>query len=139
MYAEKREAPAGTGIPTRAAGKGLPTSFPASQFIVYSGRRQPKIADLLHVGAENGMTLRELVRLTGEDERLIRRRIQAERKSGALILADCKSGYFLPADANDVRRFIRSMSRRAREISAVSRAAEDALSRMEGQETLGGW
>lgn len=139
MYAEKRETPAGTGIPTRATGKGLPTSFPASQFIAYSGRRQLKIADLLHVGAENGLSLRELVQMTGEDERSIRRRIQRERKSGKLILSDNKSGYFLPASERDVLRFIRSMSRRSREIADVSRAAEDALAAMLGQEQIGGW
>lgn len=97
------------------------------------------ISDLLHEGSENGMTLAELVRLAGEDERLIRRRIQAERKAGKLILSDNKSGYFLPASEHEVRRFIRSMSNRSREIAEVSRMAEDALSRMTGQEVLKEW
>lgn len=56
--------------------------------------RQYLVSDLLHEGAENGTTLTELVQLTGEDERSIRRRIQTERKAGKLILSDCKSGYF---------------------------------------------
>lgn len=97
------------------------------------------ISDLLHEGAENGTTLTELVQLTGEDERSIRRRIQAERKAGKLILSDCKSGYFLPTSTLDIQRFIRSMSRRSREIAAISHAAEDALLKMTGQETLWGW
>lgn len=97
------------------------------------------IFDLLHEGAENGMTLAELVQLTGEDERSIRRRIQAERKAGKLILADCKNGYFLPTSTLDIQRFISSMSRRSREIAAISHAAEDALLKMTGQETLRGW
>lgn len=96
------------------------------------------ISDLLHEGAENGTTLTELVQLTGEDERSIRRRIQAERKAGKLILSDCKSGYFLPTSTLDIQRFIRSMSRRSREIAAISHAAEDALLKMTGQETLRG-
>ena len=37
--------------------------------------RQYLVSDLLHEGAENGTTLTELVQLTGEDERSIRRRI----------------------------------------------------------------
>ena len=94
---------------------------------------------MLHEGAENGLTLTELVQLTGEDERSIRRRIQLERKAGKLILSDNQSGYFLPATEDEVKRFIRSMSRRAREISAVAVVAEDALARMTGQESLGGW
>ena len=97
------------------------------------------ISDLLHEGAENGTTLTELVQLTGEDERSIRRRIQTERKAGKLILSDCKSGYFLPTSTLDIQRFIRSMSRRSREIAAISHAAEDALLKMTGQETLRGW
>ena len=97
------------------------------------------IFDLLHEGSENGMTLTELVQLTGEDERSIRRRIQAERKAGKLILADCKNGYFLPTSTLDIQRFIRSMSRRSREIAAISHAAEDALLKMTGQETLRVW
>ena len=97
------------------------------------------ISDLLHEGAEKGTTLAELVQLTGEDERSIRRRIQAERKAGKLILADCKSGYFLPTSMLDIQRFISSMSRRSREIAAISHAAEDALLKMTGQETLRGW
>lgn len=97
------------------------------------------ISDLLHEGAEKGTTLAELVQLTGEDERSIRRRIQAERKAGKLILADCKNGYFLSTSTLDIQRFIRSMSRRSREIAAISHAAEDALLKMTGQETLRGW
>lgn len=97
------------------------------------------ISDLLHEGAEKGTTLAELVQLTGEDERSIRRRIQAERKAGKLILADCKNGYFLPTSTLDIQRFISSMSRRSREIAAISHAAEDALLKMTGQETLWGW
>ena len=101
--------------------------------------RQYLVSDLLHEGAENGTTLTELVQLTGDDERSIRRRIQAERKAGMLILSDCKSGYFLPTSTLDIQRFINSMSRRSREIAAISRAAEDALLKMTGQETLRGW
>lgn len=101
--------------------------------------RQIVIADLLHTGGENGLTLRELVQVTGQDERTIRRKIQSERKAGRIICSDNRHGYFLPESELDVRRFIRSMSRRSREIAAVSRAAEDALSRMTGQETVEGW
>ena len=97
------------------------------------------ISDLLHEGAEKGTTLAELVQLTGEDERSIRCRIQTERKAGKLILADCKNGYFLPTSTLDIQRFISSMSRRSREIAAISCAAEDALLKMTGQETLRGW
>ena len=44
--------------------------------------RQYLVSDLLHEGAENGTTIMELVQLTGEDERSIRRRIQTETLRG---------------------------------------------------------
>ena len=135
---KNEKAPAGVSAPTRAAGKGLPTAFPVSNSITrYKGN--PLISDFLHVGTQNALTLRELVQLTGEDERTLRRRIQQERKAGVLILSDCQHGYFLPENESDVRRFIRSMSRRSREIAAVSRIAEDTLARLSGQEHLEGW
>lgn len=131
-------APAGAGTPTGAAGKGLPTGFPVLNSITHR-KGNPLISDFLHVGTKNALTLRELVQLTGEDERTLRRRIQQERKAGVLILSDCQHGYFLPENESDVRRFIRSMSRRSREIAAVSRIAEDTLSKLIGQELLEGW
>lgn len=101
--------------------------------------KQPQISDLLRPGSGNGIRLSELVQLIGEDERSVRRRIQGERKAGKLILSDNASGYFLPASADDVRRFVRSMSRRAREISAIALVAEDVLAQAEGQEVVEGW
>lgn len=103
------------------------------------GTCRVRIADLLHEGSDNGLTLSDLERLTGLDGREIRRRIHMERRDGTLIMADNVHGYFLPESGDDVRRFIRSMSRRAKEIAAISRAAEDALIKAEGQETVDGW
>lgn len=97
------------------------------------------ISALLSHGAENGLKLGDLVRMTGLNERVVRARIQAERKAGILILADCQHGYFLPGSEHEISRFIRSMNHRAREISAISRAAEDATARLTGQEQIGGW
>ena len=83
--------------------------------------------------------LRELVALTGMNERLVRLEIQRERKAGKLILSNNRDGYFLPERPEDVRRFARSMSRRATEIASIARAAESALADMTGQECLEGW
>lgn len=134
----KGNAPAGAGTPTRAMGNGLATTFPYLDHNT-AVREKLLISDMLHEGAENGTTLAELVQLTGEDERSIRRRIQTERKAGKLILSDCKSGYFLPTSTLDIQRFISSMSRRSREIAAISHAAEDVLLKMTGQERMVGW
>ena len=135
---EKEKAPAGAGTPTRAAGNGLPTMYPEKDYTTSTGKVL-HISDLLHPGAENGIKLSELAALTNQDEREVRRRIQAERKDGKLILSDCLHGYFLPECPEDVQRFARSMSRRAAEIAGIARAAEAALADMAGQEHMEGW
>ena len=104
-----------------------------------SGDGQGSIASLLMPGCEGGLHLSELVQITGWPEREVRRQIQSERKAGHLILSDCEHGYFLPGEVSEVRRFIRSMSNRSREIAAISRAAEDALMKLTGQEQVEGW
>nr|DAU67232.1 MAG TPA: Mga helix-turn-helix domain [Bacteriophage sp.] len=138
MRIEKEKAPAGAGTPTRARKDDFAVNHSISNFIT-DGRKTLQISELLHVGAENALTLRELVQLTGEDKRSIRRRIQAERKAGKLILSDNQNGYFLPENPADVQRFARSMSRRAAEIAGIARAAEAALADMAGQEQIAGW
>ena len=93
----------------------------------------------MQTGAENGVTLRELVAMTGMNERLVRLKIQQERKAGKLILSNNRDGYFLPETTEDVQRFARSMSRRAAEIFSIARAAEAALADLTGQAQIAGW
>ena len=138
MRCEERNAPAGAGTPTGVTGKGLPTTDSRRNYNTPL-RKTPSIFELLQTGAENGTTLQELVAVTGMDERLVRLRIQQERKSGKLILSNNRDGYFLPEHPEDVQRFARSMSRRAAEIAGVARAAENALADMTGQEQIAGW
>ena len=97
------------------------------------------ISSLLLRGRENALSLKDLVRITGLDERVIRRQIHAERASGIMVIADNVNGYYLPADEHDVRMFARSMSHRAGEIAKIAQAAEIALAEMEGQERVEGW
>lgn len=109
------------------------------QYNFSGGDGQDTIASLLMTGRENGLHLRDLTKITGWTEREVRRQIQFERKAGHLILSDCEHGYFLPGEISEVRRFIRSMSNRSREIAAISHAAEDALVKLTGQEQVVGW
>lgn len=138
MKIKQENAPVGAATPARAAGNGLETLYPTKNYST-SSRKTPSISELLYAGAENGTTLRELVALTGMNERLVRLEIQRERKAGKLILSNNRDGYFLPERPEDVRRFARSMSRRATEIASIARAAESALADMTGQECLEGW
>ena len=138
MKIEQRKAPVGAGTPARAAGNGLETLYPTKNYST-SSRKTPSISELLYTGAENGTTLRELVALTGMNERLVRFKIQQERKDGKLILSNNRDGYFLPETPEDVQRFARSMSRRAAEISSIARAAETALADITDQAQIAGW
>ena len=87
-----------------------------------------RIADLLSHGAENGVTLRHLENLTGQDGRTVRRQIKAGRRRGVPILADCKSGYFLPDGEVEKARCVRSMRGRATEILKTAAAIEKGCS-----------
>lgn len=88
--------------------------------------RQIQVSDFLFHGAENAVPRCHLRQLTGFSDRELRRRIQEERLSGIPILSDNMSGYYLPADEFERRRFVCSMRGRAKEIQAVAAAVEGA-------------
>ncbi len=133
-----KNAPAGVAAPTEARENGCDASHPRKHHNTNNAHAL-HIFDLLRVGRENALTLRELVALTGEDERTVRRRIHAERKGGKLILSDNQNGYFLPERVEDVQQFARSMSHRAAEIAHIARTAETALADLTGQAQIVGW
>ena len=137
MRPKKRKAPARVAARTEARKDDFEVNH-SSFDSTTSAAKVPQIFSLLQTGAENGVTLRELVALTGMNERLVRLKIQQERKAGKLILSNNRDGYFLPERPEDVQRFARSMSRRAAEIASIARAAESALADMSGQECLEG-
>ena len=82
------------------------------------------IYKLLHTGAENGVTLRDLENLTKQDSGAIRKQIEAERRAGVPMLADSKSGYFLPNSEGEKVRCVKQMRGRAREILRTADAIE---------------
>ena len=84
--------------------------------------RQLKISDFLGIGAETGLTIRDLERMTGKPGREIRREIQQERLAGVPILADNPNGYFLPRNEFEKQTWVRSMFHRADEISRSASA-----------------
>ena len=84
------------------------------------------VSGLLSHGAENGVTLCHLEKLTGLSGREVRRQIERERRRGIPILSDNMSGYFLPSSEDEKARCVRSMKGRAREILRTARAIEGA-------------
>lgn len=98
-----------------------------------------KIYDMLPVGEQNAISRRELMRRTGYSDRKLRLAITEERKAGALILSSvdgAKGGYYRyePGNATELRRFIASMSRRAKSTFYVLKAAKAELEKIEAEE-----
>lgn len=91
-----------------------------------AGRQIGLIADLLLCGAENAISRRDLMALTGYKDRELRLLIEAERRQGIPILSDCVGGYFLPASEAERQQCVRSLRRRAKEIENTATAIEQA-------------
>lgn len=90
-----------------------------------AAENQPfRVADLLHLGAENAVSRRDLMTLTCFSDRELRLRIEAERRQGIPILSDCIHGYFLPGNSAERERCVRSLRRRAGEIMETAAAIE---------------
>lgn len=138
MQYEQEKAPVGAATPTEARKDDFAVNHSISNYNTDDGKAL-HISELLQIGAENGTTLRELVAMTDMNERVVRLKIQQERKKGKLILSNSRDGYFLPERPEDVQRFARSMSRRVAEIASIARVAEAALAEMAGQERIAGW
>lgn len=120
----------GTAIPGRAVENGTASqtahvsthdsTTPAAE------RQPPRIADLLHPGAENAVPRQDLMAWTGLSDRELRRQIERERRAGAWIISDNRHGYFLADDPAEVQRFTRSMLHRSAEIAKTARILEGA-------------
>jgi hypothetical protein len=84
-----------------------------------------RISDYLLCGEKNAVPLQHLEKITGLDQREIRRMIRAERLLGTPILSNNLSGYYLPGNDAERERCVASLRRRAAEI----RRAADAIER----------
>ena len=83
----KGKARPGEATPKRAAETGTACeTVSSSDFHITTAAavRQIRIADLLPHGAENGVNLHHLEKMTGLDGREVRRQIERERRAGAL-------------------------------------------------------
>ena len=92
---------------------------------------QVVITPLLLHGEANALPLGELKKLTGLDRRMIRRRIQMERRAGACICVNNRDGYFLAETEAERARCVASMRRRAAEVYRTADAIERAEVKLE--------
>ena len=107
------------------------TTGRASISITYSNTtattRQRSIVDYLGRDRESARKGRELCAALDVDSRTLRQRIELERRNGAAIVADNRSGYWLTDDPAEAQAFVRSMRRRAHEILKTARAVEKSM------------
>ena len=95
-------------------------------FTTAAAGRQRKVSGFLSHGRENAVPLRHLEKMANMPGRVVRRMIEAERRSGTVIASDNQHGYWLTDDPAEAERFSRSMEHRAREILRTARAIKEA-------------
>ncbi len=90
------------------------------------------IADVLGTGIQNAKTTQQLSFILGRTSRDITRGVQAERRRGVPICSSTTRprGYYLASTAEDMRRFCRKLSQRAREIDKTRRACELTIKKL---------
>ena len=117
--------------PTRAVETEAPckmTTASNTNSTTPAAENQPfRVADLLSPGAESAIPRRDLMALTGLRDRELRRQIEVERRQGVPILSDNINGYWLSDDPAEIKKFSRSMRRRAAEIRLTAMRVAKAV------------
>lgn len=97
------------------------------------------IAELLHKGKENALTVPRLMELCNlHSKRLVTAQVERERAAGALICSKTtgSGGYYLPKDRAEVIEFISTMESRMRKMNTSITAARAYLKQIEGQQCM---
>lgn len=90
-------------------------------------------------GKQNAIKSHKLANLTGcKSVRELQEVIAAERAAGAVILSTCQNGggYFLPSEGDtcEVREFITTLERRAKNTLVAIESAEAYLKQLKGDD-----
>lgn len=91
--------------------------------------KQINITDFLSVGEENAITGKDLARILGWRERDITICVNAARKQGIFICSGI-NGFWLPADNDDIRYFVKNMRGRITDMEKALKPAEEYLKRV---------
>lgn len=107
-----------------------------SQRLFESGIRgiERMIVEILKKGKQNAVPSKVLAKKVGcGSVRDLRAIVAQERQQGAVILSTSRNGggYYLPADAEEVREFIRTLDARARHTFLALRSARKYLKELE--------
>lgn len=98
------------------------------------------IAELLGVGKENARTGKELAAVLGCDIRDVTAAIERERREGQPICAATgeNPGYFIAADAEELKAYCDNIHRRASELYKTRGALLNVLKQYAANKNLGG-
>lgn len=99
------------------------------------------ITDFLLPGKQNAVSSKKLAALMGcRTVRDLQKRVEAERRKGAVILSTSErgGGYFLPGNPLEVRQFIVTLRNRAKHTLVAVKSAEELLSQLENGLDIGG-
>lgn len=102
-------------------------------------KRSRQVSDFLPIGAENAVSGSKLAEILGLELRDITKQIERERQRGAAICATVAGndrGYFVARDAGELALYLRSLSRRIRNIQRTMMALDSTLADMEGQQEI---
>lgn len=98
---------------------------------------QAKILSVLRSGERNAISLPDLVRVIGGDERSARKNIEFLRRSGHVILSSSK-GCFTPETLDELRRYIQQKERKARSVFYTLKSARQLEKNMQSTENKEG-
>lgn len=94
-----------------------------------------KILSLIGSGQANAIHLSELIKLTGFENRLVRKEIERLRRSGYVIVSD-NHGYYYPETAHELSRYIKRTERQAKSIFYTLRSAKRQYRELENSNQL---
>lgn len=84
------------------------------------------LLDYLCVGKPNAIKNKELATLLSTNERCITIAVNALRKRGEIICSDA-NGFYLPADDEDIKDFVKMMHSRMLDMQLATKPAEEYL------------
>lgn len=105
-------------------------------YTVSGGKEQDMVYESLGVGEENSLSPEYLKNSLGFSSiRALQKQIEYERRQGKVILSSTQppGGYYLPKDALEVRRFVRTLENRGKKTLAALKGARQLLADMEGE------
>ena len=84
------------------------------------------ILPALRYGAKKAIHVKDLCEATGLPDRAVRKHVEIMRESGVCIISDV-NGYYLPANEDELKRFISRTEKTARSCFSSLRTAKRTL------------